>query len=73
MPRWILNAKAQQKVDIEFQHKIGKYGGIFRTQPNIQNEAFCRIVNGGKPWMVFAKRSILDVWQNFEYVYNNNK
>ena len=32
-------------------------------------ERFVKIVNGYKPLTVFAKRSILDVWQCNEYAY----
>ena len=33
-----------------------------------KTECFVKIVNGLKQWTIFAKRSILDVWQGVEYV-----
>ena len=33
-------------------------------------ERFTRIVNGFQALTIFAKRSILDVWQCFEYVFD---
>ena len=30
-------------------------------------ERFAKIINGWKPLIIFAKRSILDVWQNSHY------
>ena len=32
-------------------------------------DSFLKIVNGWKPFTIFVKRSILDVWQGFEYAY----
>ena len=33
-------------------------------------ENFAKIVNGWKPLTIFAKHSILDVWQDSEYVFD---
>ena len=33
-------------------------------------ESFVKIVNGLKPLAIFAKGSILDFWQGFEYAYD---
>ena len=35
-------------------------------------ERFAKIVNGLKPSTIFAKRSILDVWQGSEYDFEIN-
>ena len=40
---------------------------VFRTLPNIYNGAFPEIVNGFWTLNIFAKRSILNVWQGCEY------
>ena len=34
-------------------------------------DRFAKIVNSYKPLTIFAKRSILDIWQGSEYIYEN--
>ena len=38
-----------------------------RTQSNILDERFTKIVNDQKPLTIFTSRSILDVWQGSKY------
>ena len=41
--------------------------GVFRALPSISDEAFVKIVNDFQSLTVFAKSSILNVWQGSEY------
>ena len=46
---------------------VADYKCLFRTQPNIKDGVFNKKVNGFYPLTIFAKHSILDVWQGSEY------
>ena len=51
------------------QNDINKMG-ILQTyiQNSVKHEVlFLKVDNGWKLWSSFAKRTILDVWQGFEY------
>ena len=52
----------------ELQKNIGKqYSGVSRTPSNISDELLAKVVNGFQPLTVFARNSVLDVWEGSEY------
>ena len=58
---------------IKFSKQIGNsYAKIINTKVNSKpvkrwDGAFCKNVKNEKPFTIFAKTSILDVWQGSEY------
>ena len=57
----LTSSKQEQAVYLVFSR------GVFRAMPSISDEAFVKIVNDFQSLTIFAKSSILNVWQGSEY------
>ena len=43
---------------------VTSFRGVFKHRQTSKTERFTKIVNDLKPLPIFAKRSILDIWQD---------
>ena len=51
-----------------FPQVVTGFRGELRILPTSKMELFAKLVKNEKPFIIFAKTSILDVWQGSEYV-----
>ena len=64
---WHILIKFSKRLANTFEKIVNFYKGKFKTLPNIWDGAFWR--NSQNPFTIFAKISMLDIWQGSGYAF----